>query len=35
MDLREESYGQLTNFNLDCVALSLYKGGNNMKNHTG
>ncbi len=24
--------GQLTNFNLDCVAVGLYKGGSNTKN---
>ncbi|MDB4924114.1 hypothetical protein [Mucilaginibacter sp.] len=27
-----ESYGQLTNFNLDCVTVGLYKEGNNTKN---
>lgn len=27
-----ESYGQLTNFNLDCVTIGLYKEGNNTKN---
>jgi len=27
-----ETYGQLTNFNLDCVAVGLYKKGNNTKN---
>lgn len=30
--LGNESYGQLTNFNLDCVVVGLYKGGNNTKN---
>lgn len=30
--LGEESYGQLTNFNLDCVAVGIYKGGSNTKN---
>jgi len=30
--LGEESYGQLTNFNLDCVAVGIYKGGSNAKN---
>lgn len=30
--LGEESYGQLTNFNLDCVAVGVYKGGSNTKN---
>jgi hypothetical protein len=30
--LGEESYGQLTNFNLDCVTVGLYKGGTNSKN---
>ncbi len=30
--LGEESYGQLTNFNLDCVVVGIYKGGNNTKN---
>lgn len=30
--LGEESYGQLTNFNLDCVAVGIYKGGANTKN---
>lgn len=30
--LGAESYGQLTNFNLDCVTVGLYKGGNNSKN---
>lgn len=27
-----ESYGQLTNFNLDCVTVGLWKEGNNTKN---
>jgi len=27
-----ETYGQLTNFNLDCVAVGIYKQGNNSKN---
>lgn len=27
-----ESYGQLTNFNLDCVAVGIHKKGNNTKN---
>lgn len=27
-----ESYGQLTNFNLDCVAVGIWKRGNNTKN---
>jgi len=30
--LGDESYGQLTNFNLDCVAVGIYKGGSNAKN---
>lgn len=30
--LGDESYGQLTNFNLDCVAVGIYKGGANTKN---
>lgn len=30
--LGNESYGQLTNFNLDCVTVGLYKGGSNTKN---
>ena len=30
--LGEESYGQLTNFNLDCVAVGILKRGNNTKN---
>jgi hypothetical protein len=30
--LGSESYGQLTNFNLDCVTVGLYKGGSNTKN---
>lgn len=30
--LGAESYGQLTNFNLDCVAVGIYKQGNNTKN---
>lgn len=30
--LGPESYGQLTNFNLDCVSVGLYKGGSNTKN---
>jgi hypothetical protein len=30
--LGNESYGQLTNFNLDCVVVGLYKGGSNSKN---
>jgi hypothetical protein len=33
--LGEESYGQLTNFNLDCVAVGIYKGGSNTKTGTG
>lgn len=27
-----ESYGQLTNFNFDCVSIGIYKKGNNSKN---
>lgn len=30
--LGDESYGQLTNFNLDCVAVGIYKKGSNSKN---
>jgi hypothetical protein len=30
--LGDESYGQLTNFNLDCVTVGLFKGGTNTKN---
>lgn len=30
--LGDESYGQLTNFNLDCVAVGILKQGNNIKN---
>lgn len=30
--LGNESYGQLTNFNLDCVTVGIYKEGNNTKN---
>lgn len=30
--LGEESYGQLTNFNLDCVAVGIHKRGSNTKN---
>ncbi|WP_215224698.1 hypothetical protein [Echinicola shivajiensis] len=30
--LGEESYGQLTNFNLDCVAVGIHKKGANTKN---
>lgn len=30
--LGEESYGQLTNFNLDCVAVGIHKDGSNIKN---
>jgi hypothetical protein len=30
--LGEETYGQLTNFNFDCVAVGIYKSGNNNKN---
>ncbi|MBD3267101.1 hypothetical protein GF373_10570 [bacterium] len=30
--LGDESYGQLTNFNLDCVAVGILKRGNNTKN---
>jgi len=30
--LGEESYGQLTNFNFDCVSVGLYKKGANTKN---
>ncbi|KYP13622.1 hypothetical protein [Flavihumibacter sp. CACIAM 22H1] len=30
--LGDESYGQLTNFNLDCVTVGLHKAGNNTKN---
>jgi hypothetical protein len=30
--LDSESYGQLTNFNFDCVAVGIYKKGNNTKN---
>jgi len=31
--LGEETYGQLTNFNLDCVNIGLYKTGVNTKNN--
>lgn len=30
--LGRETYGQLTNFNLDCVTIGLYKDGSNTKN---
>lgn len=30
--LGPESYGQLTNFNLDCVSIGIHKMGNNTKN---
>jgi hypothetical protein len=30
--LGDESYGQLTNFNLDCVAVGVHKSGANTKN---
>jgi len=30
--LGNESYGQLTNFNFDCVAVGIFKQGNNSKN---
>ncbi|MFZ4262067.1 hypothetical protein ACFRAE_08490 [Sphingobacterium sp. HJSM2_6] len=30
--LGEESYGQLTNFNLDCVVIGIHKKGNNVFN---
>ncbi|MCF1714642.1 hypothetical protein L0U88_08400 [Flavihumibacter sp. RY-1] len=30
--LGDESYGQLTNFNLDCVTVGIHKAGNNTKN---
>lgn len=30
--LGDESYGQLTNFNFDCVAVGIYKAGANTKN---
>jgi hypothetical protein len=30
--LGDESYGQLTNFNLDCVTIGIYKSGTNTKN---
>lgn len=30
--LGEESYGQLTNFNFDCVSVGIYKKGSNTKN---
>lgn len=30
--LGEESYGQLTNFNLDCVVIGIHKKGSNTKN---
>lgn len=30
--LGDETYGQLTNFNLDCVAIGIHKKGNNTKN---
>lgn len=30
--LGPESYGQLTNFNLDCVTIGIHKAGNNTKN---
>lgn len=30
--LDSESYGQLTNFNFDCVAVGIHKKGNNTKN---
>lgn len=31
--LDSELYGQLTNFNFDCVAVGILKRGNNTKNH--
>ena len=30
--LDDETYGQLTNFNFDCVAIGIYKKGSNTKN---
>jgi hypothetical protein len=30
--LGEESYGQMTNFNFDCISVGIYKKGNNTKN---
>jgi len=30
--LGPESYGQLTNFNFDCVTIGIHKSGNNSKN---
>lgn len=30
--LGKETYGQLTNFNFDCVTVGIYKNGNNTKN---
>ena len=30
--LGRETYGQLTNFNLDCVNIGIYKNGSNLKN---
>ena len=30
--LGDETYGQLTNFNLDCVSIGIYKRGSNTKN---
>ena len=30
--LGKETYGQLTNFNLDCVGIGIYKNGSNWKN---
>ncbi|MCO5239240.1 MAG: hypothetical protein M9904_04235 [Chitinophagaceae bacterium] len=30
--LGDESYGQLTNFNFDCVVVGIYKNGRNTKN---
>lgn len=30
--LGDESYGQLTNFNFDCVSIGIYKKGSNTKN---
>jgi hypothetical protein len=32
IDLGAETYGQLTNFNLDCVAIGIHKSGNNTFN---
>ncbi len=32
ISLGEASYGQLTNFNLDCVSIGIYKSGDNKRN---